>query len=204
MAHKWLIYQLLTTHCWLRAITYHNGCCKPYCIDRLFLTYICINVVLSGCELDVLCEFCDCELPPVTLRRYGLWPATPNEPRSAYSVVFLRRAESLMVSAHVSLSAIIEANRYDNRQNRNEVCTWYWTRMTSSQNINPEHIIINDPASFWHWLYCFLYSLNKQARLGALSAEYSASVWLKFNFIRPITWYRSLRVIRCLLTKLQV
>jgi hypothetical protein len=119
--------QMHTLEMWLgdRFQPYRPTCMPTFCR----LEHVCgstrarkITVINDkGCELDVLCEFCDCELPPVTLRRYGLWPATPNEPRSAYSVVFLRRAESLMVSAHVSLSAIIEANRYDNRQNRNEI-----------------------------------------------------------------------------------
>jgi hypothetical protein len=72
-------------------------------------------------EADVLCEFCDCEEPPFTLRRYGWWAATPTEPRCAYSIKFLKRAESFMLTAHVLLRAVIEAARFCDGQNHNEV-----------------------------------------------------------------------------------
>lgn len=71
--------------------------------------------------MNVECELCDCEAPPVTLRRYGLWAATPTEPRCAYSINFLQWAESLMVTSHVSLRAFIEAVRFRNGVNHNEV-----------------------------------------------------------------------------------
>jgi len=76
-----------------------------------------------GLEVDVECELCDCEAPPVTLRRYGLWAATPSESRCAYSVTFLQWAEALMVTSHMSLQAIIEATRFCNRQDHREVST---------------------------------------------------------------------------------
>ena len=86
----------------------------------LLLVYLFVVVTLAF-EVDALCEFCECEAPPVTLRRYGLWAATPTEPRCAYSINFLKWAESLMLTAHVSLRAVIEAARFCNSMNQNEV-----------------------------------------------------------------------------------
>jgi len=77
--------------------------------------------VSTGFEMNVECQLCDCEAPPVTLRRYGLWAATPTEARSAYSISFLKWAESMMVTSHVSLRAFIEVVRFQNGLDHYEV-----------------------------------------------------------------------------------
>lgn len=65
---------------------------------------------------DILCEMCDCEPHAVTLRRFGLWPASPVEPRCAYSVGFLQWLKALQLAAHVSVHSFIEAVRVKNGQ----------------------------------------------------------------------------------------
>lgn len=58
---------------------------------------------------------CNCEPHAVTLRRYGLWPATPVEPLSAFTVGFLLWAEALLITGHVSVYTFVEAVRYRNK-----------------------------------------------------------------------------------------
>jgi len=76
---------------------------------QLSIIFVC---AISGEEISVLCQFCECEAPPVTLRRFGLWAATPTEPRVAYTIDILQWAEALMLTSHVSLSSFLEAIRF--------------------------------------------------------------------------------------------
>ncbi|KAK6304086.1 hypothetical protein J4Q44_G00246720 [Coregonus suidteri] len=64
------------------------------------------NVLFSGRAHDVWLEFCSCELEPVTLIRYRLWPATPHLPQTAISVDLLRQFAALQLECGVSLRGI--------------------------------------------------------------------------------------------------
>ncbi|KAK6301589.1 hypothetical protein J4Q44_G00276420 [Coregonus suidteri] len=48
----------------------------------------------------------DCELEPVTLIHYRLWPATPHLPQTAISVDLLRQFAALQLECGVSLRGI--------------------------------------------------------------------------------------------------
>ena len=58
----------------------------------------------------------------VTLRRLGLWPATPDEPRSAYSVRFLKWLEAAMFAGGMSVTSFVECLRFRNDNTNDEVC----------------------------------------------------------------------------------
>jgi len=78
----------------------------------------------AGFVVDVMCLMCDCEPMAVTLRRFGLWPGSPHAPRCAFSIGFLLWIEALLLTAHVSLHASLEAVRFKNGHSVGEVCTF--------------------------------------------------------------------------------
>jgi len=51
----------------------------------------------------VLFAYCGCEALAITLARAELWPATPSNPRCAFSFSLLDLAEGLLLEAQVSL-----------------------------------------------------------------------------------------------------
>ncbi|KAK6321231.1 hypothetical protein J4Q44_G00082070 [Coregonus suidteri] len=56
-----------------------------------------IVVDVRGRAHDVWLQFCSCELEPVTLIRYRLWPATPHLPQTAISVDLLHQIAALQL-----------------------------------------------------------------------------------------------------------
>lgn len=54
-------------------------------------------------EHKILFVHCNCEPLAVTLSRAELWPATPTNPRYAFSFALLEWAEALLLEAQVAL-----------------------------------------------------------------------------------------------------
>jgi len=75
----------------------------------------------TGVVVDILCNMCECEPAAVTLRRFGMWPATPLEPRCAFSIEFLLWLEAMVLGAHVSVHTFVECVRFRNGHMQNEV-----------------------------------------------------------------------------------
>ena len=59
--------------------------------------------MLAGIEHKVNFIFCGCEPLPITMARAQLWPATPRNPRYAFSFALLDWAEALMLECQVAL-----------------------------------------------------------------------------------------------------
>ena len=58
--------------------------------------------------------------------RFGLWAATPFEPRTAFSFGFLQWVEAAMLSCHVSVHSFVEAVRFKNNFSEETVCMLSW------------------------------------------------------------------------------
>ena len=78
-----------------------------------------IHVAIHTCTLigtnhkfQFLC--CDCEPLAVTLSRAKLWPATPANPRFAFSFALFDWAEALMLECQVALKDFCNALKFRN------------------------------------------------------------------------------------------
>ncbi|XP_046546001.1 uncharacterized protein LOC124256103 [Haliotis rubra] len=54
-------------------------------------------------------QFCKCELEPITLIKFNLWPASPKHPKLAFHTDLLRWIHGLSVECHVSVKGFCEA-----------------------------------------------------------------------------------------------
>ena len=61
------------------------------------------SIMIIGLEHQLLFITCSCELLSVTLARAELWPATPTNPRYAFSFTLLDWAEALLLESQVAL-----------------------------------------------------------------------------------------------------
>lgn len=67
-------------------------------------TSIQVNIInIAGIEHKVCFACCSCEPIAITLARAELWPATPTNPRFAYTFSLLNWIEALMLECQVSL-----------------------------------------------------------------------------------------------------
>lgn len=86
---------MLTVTQLLFVASYHNYC-----------------VYIIGVERDVMFVCCSCEPIAVTLARAQLWPATPTNPRLAFTFNLLTWMEALILECQVSLKDFCSALKF--------------------------------------------------------------------------------------------
>ena len=81
-------------------------------------------IILSpGRFHDVQAELCSCEPIPVTLRRLGLWSATPKDPRLILDYDSLKFMKSLEMESELTSMAWFNAMSNRTRFNSGKVVT---------------------------------------------------------------------------------
>ncbi len=83
-----------------------------YVSIQIYKTFYCHNYTGVTHKVRFLC--CDCEPLAVTLSRAKLWPATPSNPRLAFSYGLLDLAEALLLECQVSLKDFSNALKFRN------------------------------------------------------------------------------------------
>ncbi len=81
--------------------------------------YLCVCIcscvcVLKGINHKIRFTCCACEPLVVTLARARLWPATPSNPRFAFSFALLDLAEALLLECQVAIKDYCSALRFRN------------------------------------------------------------------------------------------
>ena len=67
------------------------------------------TTIYLGKQITVQILCCKCESPSVTLIRHGLWPATPVQPKLAFTFEFMEWLRCLRLRAHASTHKFSEA-----------------------------------------------------------------------------------------------
>ena len=81
----------------------------------------CFSFPLIGHLCKFTVSFCECESEPSTLLKYGLWPATPSEPQTAFSISLLELFHNLSLECQVSVEGFSNTLRWKNFITRVEV-----------------------------------------------------------------------------------
>ena len=82
-----------------------------YCSRRC--CYVELSIfLLTGLQHDVGFMCCSCEGLSVTLARARLWPATPANPKLAFTFELLNLVEAMMLECQVSLKDFCEALKF--------------------------------------------------------------------------------------------
>ncbi len=87
------------------------------CVFVCVCIYVCVFVrvcVLKGINHKIRFTCCACEPLVVTLARARLWPATPSNPRFAFSFALLDLAEALLLECQVAIKDYCSALRFRN------------------------------------------------------------------------------------------
>ena len=69
-------------------------------------------LLITGVEHRLLFTCCECEPVAITLTRANLWPATPSNPRYAFSFALLDWVEALLLECHVALRDFCNALKF--------------------------------------------------------------------------------------------
>lgn len=78
-------------------------------------------VYLAGRLCTVTVNMCACEPETCTLLRYGLWPATADEPQTAFSIPLLELLVCLSLECQVSVEGFCNTLRWKNNLTLAEV-----------------------------------------------------------------------------------
>lgn len=81
-----------------------------HCVTKRDVSIHCLDEY--GLEHELVFVFCECEPLAVTLARAHLWPATPQNPRYAFTFALLDWAEALLLECQVSLKDFCSALKF--------------------------------------------------------------------------------------------
>lgn len=105
----------IPSHCGCTSTYYRDITCvdgKGTCISIICLYmpyYYSFIYVLSGCFHCASVTFCACQSEATTLIHAGLFPATPKQPKLAFSFSLLDWFEALMLECQVSAQDFVAA-----------------------------------------------------------------------------------------------
>lgn len=97
-----------------------------YADSSLYNTWLCFLILFSSFYLagrlcTVTVNMCACEPETCTLLRYGLWPATPDKPQTAFSIPLLELFVCLSLECQVSVEGFCNTLRWKNNLTLAEV-----------------------------------------------------------------------------------